>query len=92
MEMKLVKINTNQYVVVDDSEIKDGDYFLNENNTIESKIIVPKNSKYINKINNPKIVKKSLIKNNIWFIDSEKIETLSTFLIKIDELFLVKKE
>ena len=38
MEMKLVKINKNHYVVVDDSEIKDGDYFLNENNTIEGYI------------------------------------------------------
>jgi len=49
MEIKLVKINTNHYVVVDDSEIKDGDYFLNETNTIEGwidnypfKILSPK--------------------------------------------------
>lgn len=32
--MKLIKINTDHYVVVDDSEIKEGDYFLSGNNNI----------------------------------------------------------
>jgi len=32
--MKLIKINTDHYVVVDDSEIKEGDWVLTEENTI----------------------------------------------------------
>jgi hypothetical protein len=33
--MQIVKINSNHYIIVDDSEIKEGDYFINETKTIE---------------------------------------------------------
>ena len=36
--MKLIKINIDHYVVVDDSEIKEGDWFINETNNIEQGI------------------------------------------------------
>jgi hypothetical protein len=33
--MKIIHINADHYIIVDDSEIKEGDYFINESKTIE---------------------------------------------------------
>ena len=38
MKMKLIKINPDHYIIVDDSEIKEGDWFINETNNIEQGI------------------------------------------------------
>ena len=33
--MEVIRINANHYIIVDDSEIKEGDYFINESQLIE---------------------------------------------------------
>lgn len=38
MKMKLIKINPDHYIIVDDSEIREGDWFINETNNIEQGI------------------------------------------------------
>lgn len=48
--MKLIKINEEHYIVVDDSEIKKGDYFYSIRNLIEKAIINYPSGEHIGKI------------------------------------------
>ena len=48
--MKLIKINTDHYIIVDDSEIKEGDSFYSVRNLIEKAIINYPSGEHIGKI------------------------------------------
>jgi len=48
--MKLIKINTDHYIIVDDSEIREGDYFYSIRNLIEKAIINYSIREHIGKI------------------------------------------
>lgn len=85
--MKLIKINTNHYVIVDDSEIKEGDWYYWEiTKTIQIAKLdslnrLPKNSDGSKKITHST---QPLYKNDFWAIQELKLSEVKELIGEVD--------
>lgn len=78
--MKLIKINKDHYIVVDDSEIKKGDYFYSIRNLIEKAIINYPSGEHIGKITHSTQPLESIVTENSFkryeFIPLQEVKEL----------------
>ena len=91
--MKLIKINTDHYVIVDDSEIKDGDWYVDDTNSIRQSIISDK-SYWLTRKEYKKITHSTqpLYKNDFWAIQELSLSEVKELLGEVDVEKMAKKD